>query len=169
MKTIMLLRHGKSDWYADYDLDIDRPLAKRGRNDANRMGRFLDSTNMIPDVVLTSPAVRAVTTVERAAAAGAWQVAEWRIVDSLYHGGVRDLIAAMRDLDDAFQSVLLVGHEPTWSEATSTLIGGGDVRFPTAALAQLSIESDRWADVGSDSCEMVSFTPPRLLKRLGWS
>ena len=73
MKTLILFRHGKSDWNTDYAADHDRPLAKRGRNAAATMGAMLARIEQVSDRVLTSSAVRARETVELAAEAGGWK------------------------------------------------------------------------------------------------
>ena len=76
MKTLFLYRHGKSDWDADYYGDYNRPLAKRGKKAADLMGRFLQATRQVPDVIISSGALRAWTTVIRSIEAGAWNVAK---------------------------------------------------------------------------------------------
>jgi len=71
MKTVLLFRHGKSDWYADYDWDHNRPLAKRGRKAARAMGRWLAETGPLPESIVSSSAKRAQQTLKRARKAGA--------------------------------------------------------------------------------------------------
>ena len=78
MRSVVLFRHGKSDWDADYNVDHERPLAKRGIKAAKRMGKYLAELDEIPDIVITSTAVRAKTTVELAMKAGAWS-SEFRL------------------------------------------------------------------------------------------
>ena len=63
MKSIIFFRHGKSDWYADYDVDHNRPLAKRGIKAAKKMGIFLSELGQLPDIAVSSTAIRAKTTV----------------------------------------------------------------------------------------------------------
>ena len=84
MKTLLLLRHGKSDWSAGVS-DADRPLAKRGRKAARAIGEFLSRAGAVPDVVVSSPARRAVETAELVAAAGRWPCTV-RASDMLYQG-----------------------------------------------------------------------------------
>ena len=72
MKSIILFRHGKSDWNANYDGDHNRPLARRGIKATKNMGRFLAERNQIPDLVISSTAVRARTSAELAMEAGNW-------------------------------------------------------------------------------------------------
>jgi len=84
-KQLMLLRHGKSDWSADYQLDLDRPLAKRGKKAARAVGMFLDKTGQTPELILQSPARRASQTLAHAIEAGGWSCS-CRVMHALYEG-----------------------------------------------------------------------------------
>ena len=166
MKTLFLLRHGKSDWSADYAADADRPLKGRGRKAAKQMGRFLAHTDQRPDAVVTSPAVRAHDTARRCAEAGDFSGHPFEIDRELYFGGTGPLLAALQRQPGAHESVMLVGHEPVWSAACAAFMGGGDVRFVTAALARIDFEADHWADIRFGAGELAWFLPPRLLRDL---
>lgn len=162
MKTLLFLRHGKSDWDADFSIDHERPLAKRGRKAAETMGRFIATSGAVPDCIVTSTAVRARTTVEIAKEAGGWD-AETRETKALYMASPADLLVQIRAEDDDADVLLLVGHEPTWSSAVSRLIGGGAVRFPTAALARVDLDVRRWQDVEFGRGELIWLVPPKAL------
>ena len=166
MKTLLLLRHGKSDWSADYDADADRPLKGRGKKAAKRMGAFLAATDQRPDRLVTSPAVRAHDTARRVAEAGGFADREVAVDPALYFGGVEPLLAALHRQPETAQAVMLAGHEPVWSAACAAFCGGGDVRFVTAAVARIDFEADRWRDVRFGGGELVWFLPPRLLDGL---
>ncbi len=166
MKTILLFRHGKSDWGADGATDEDRPLARRGRKAAASMGALLRRLDQVPDRVLTSPAVRARDTVERAARAGRWSC-PIEVVPAFYGGGPADVLQRVREEADETSSLLLTGHEPTWSQLASELIGGGTVRFPTAALFRADFEGESWTSVAPGRGSLVWFLVPRLVKAAG--
>lgn len=163
MKTVLFFRHGKSDWDADYGADHERPLAKRGRKAAAAMGRFLAQAGPLPDRILTSSAVRARETLDRAMRAGGWDDRPVRVTRSLYGADPGDLLGEVRKERDDARTLLLVGHEPTWSEAVSEAIGGGRLRFPTAALARVDFPADHWADVSFGTGELVWFVIPKIL------
>ena len=116
MKTLVFFRHGKSDWAAPFDRDHDRPLAKRGRKAAQVMGRFLASSGQAPDSIVTSTAVRARDTVRVASRAGGWS-APIRETLELYGAGPETILSLIRTEPDTAESLLLAGHEPTWSHA----------------------------------------------------
>ncbi|MEM9996219.1 MAG: histidine phosphatase family protein [Bacteroidota bacterium] len=165
MKTLYLLRHGKSDWDAPFDRDFDRPLAKRGRKAADRMGAFFAQTGEPLGCAVSSPAVRARRTAERFIEAGVLSI-PLTLDERLYDGDYDELLDVVRDQSDAVNALLLAGHQPTWSDTASLLIGGGDVRFPTAALARINLHIDAWDDIEEDTGDLIWFVTPRLLKPL---
>jgi phosphohistidine phosphatase len=163
MRALLLLRHGKSDWHADYGGDDRaRPLNRRGEKTAKTMGRFLARAEQVPDAAITSPARRAQDTLRLAMHAGGWSCAVQTAAD-LYGGGVSGLIAEIQQEPTATEVLLAVGHEPTWSDAITAFIGGGAVRFPTAALARIDFDLDRWGDVGPGTGVLAWSVTPRLL------
>lgn len=161
MKTLILFRHGKSDWDADFDHDHERPINRRGRDSARTMGRFLERAGQVPDRVLSSSAVRARTTVELAAEAGDWGP-EIEIEDAIYGASVAGLLAILRRLPEDDGSVMLVGHEPAFSALAGQLIGSGSVRVPTAAMVRIDLEADSWPEVETGIGQLVWAVPPKL-------
>ncbi len=164
MKTLLLLRHGKSDWDADYGADHERPLAKRGVKAAKRIGRFLKEIDEVPDLVVSSTAVRAQTTAELASRAGEWKT-ELSATRDLYEASPAAIIDTLRQLPDRIGSVMLVGHEPTWSSSVSVLTGA-NCRFPTAAACRIDFERDRWADVSFGGGQLIWLVVPNSLPDL---
>lgn len=162
----MLLRHGKSDWNSNC-ADHDRTLAPRGEDAAERVGRLLAELGQVPDRVVSSTATRARDTAERAALAGKWAPSV-ELQSEFYGTGPDELLEWVRRVEEPAGSLLLVGHQPTWSMFTEGLIGGGNVRFPTAALARVDLHVQRWADVQFGCGELVWFQIPRVLKGIGW-
>lgn len=161
MAELILLRHAKSNWEADYSRDERRPLSSRGRHAAVAMGKVLAATGNAPDFVLTSPAMRAHSTAEMAAAAGGWK-ATVHVVDELYGGGASSVLSALRTVPAPCTRVLVVGHQPTWSETVRILIGGGDIAMPTAAAAGLEVLVGSWEAIGPGTCRLRWLLPPRL-------
>ena len=166
MKTIILFRHGKSDWDASHDDDHDRPLAPRGRKAAIRMGQLLAKLKQVPDKAISSSALRAGDTVRLAVEAGCWDCPV-EIAPEFYGASVEEVIARVRKEDDARGSLLLAGHEPTWSETASALIDGGTLRFPTAAMARIDLIVECWAEVRPGCGMLVWFLIPRLFAHAG--
>lgn len=167
MKTLLFLRHGKSDRDTDYGHDHERPLKKRGRKAARTMGRFLTKTDQAPDSVIVSAAVRAQETLAMALDAGGW-ACPVRTTEALYEATPLDVRREIQAEAEATERLLLVGHEPTWSETVGRLIGASPeaaarVRIPTAALARVDVDVERWEEVDFGKGELVWLLPPRLL------
>lgn len=162
MKTLLLLRHGKSDWAEDTGDDLSRPLAKRGERAARLMGELLAHTGRVPDCAITSPAVRARSTLALAMEAGGWQCPT-EVNEALYGKGPQQILQEIRRQPDGVATVLLVGHEPIWSETLRLLVGGGRHRVPTGALVGLDVHVDDWAQVRPGDGELVFLLPPRMV------
>ncbi|NND71486.1 MAG: histidine phosphatase family protein [Rhodothermales bacterium] len=162
MKTLYLLRHGKSDWDADYQGDHERPLASRGVKAARRVGKFMAIIDAVPELVLTSTAVRARTTFEAAQSKGNWSC-ESRLVPDIYESNPQSILYMLAESGETADSVMLVGHEPTWS-GTVRVLTGGRVRFPTACVARIDLMINSWAEIQPASGELQWLLPPRLLK-----
>jgi len=143
MKTVFLLRHAKSKQDPEYATDFERPLAKRGKQDAERVGVWMAEQDLVPDLVISSPAKRARQTTEHCAGAAGYQ-GEIRYDKTLYCNGEDAYLVALEQLDESIQSVLLVGHNPDLSIVVEALSGEYN-RMPTAALARIDLANARWS------------------------
>jgi phosphohistidine phosphatase len=160
---LLIMRHAKSDWGVGPADDRERPLAKRGVKAARRMGRFMTAVGAAPEIVLSSPAVRARTTAEAAAQAGHWK-ADVEIVPAFYGGVWADVVDGVLGAASSAERILVVGHEPTWSNLVSVLTGGGNVAMPTAALACVDVIGTSWSRLGPNCGELRWHVTPRMLK-----
>jgi len=142
MKTLLLLRHAKSSWKHPELADHDRPLNKRGKADAPRVGEWLRRQGLTPGLIISSTAERARKTAERVAEASGYE-GEVQLEESLYMGDPEDYLEALRDVPDRYQRVLVVGHNPGLEMFLDDLTGGDEL-MPTAALAQISLPIERW-------------------------
>ncbi|MEM7049945.1 MAG: histidine phosphatase family protein [Acidobacteriota bacterium] len=164
-RTLLLLRHGKSDWTVQHDDDRQRPLNPRGRRAALTIGRFLAAAGPLPDLAIASPAERARRTLELAASAGAWN-RPVAVAEEIYSESVEGLLEHwLPGFDDSLRRVLLVGHQPTFSELLRRLVGGGDFRFPTAALARIDLPLESWAEPAAGRGELRWLVTPKILQR----
>ncbi len=161
MVQLLVMRHAKSDWNASFDDDHERPLAPRGVAAAGLMGRFLTASGHVPDLVVTSTAVRAMTTVELAAEAGGWTCTISSTPD--FYGAEPDAILDRLAGEGAAPRILVAGHEPTWSALVAVLAGGGRVRMPTAAIACIDFSASSWSAVRPGSGRLCWLVTPKLL------
>ena len=160
---LLVMRHAKSDWGGATSGDHDRPLNARGVKAARLMGRFLTEAGTVPDLIISSTAVRALTTAELAADAGGWSCALSRRPE-MYASDPETVLGILQDVDPAVDRLLITGHEPTWSVLVSRLIGGGRIRMPTAAVACLDLPNGSWADLPGAVCELRWLVTPKMLK-----
>jgi len=170
MKTLYLLRHAKSSWGDSALADHDRPLNDCGKNAAHRIGAFLREGGHIPDLVLCSTAARTRQTLSTL-------VDEWDVEPAidwdgdLYLTGPHQMLDLLRAVPDTVESVLMIGHNPGTAILADVLCGDGDevglnhmrTKFPTAGLAIIELQVDRWEDTQSDCGHLQSFTRPREL------
>lgn len=159
MPELLLMRHAKSDWNASSGDDRARPLNDRGRRSAAAMGRLLRLTKWTPDAAITSPAVRARSTLEIAVDSGGWDTTV-AVDDRLYHGGPDTVLAAVKDHAGGSSRLMIVGHEPTWSMLVSDLTGGS-VRMVTGAV--VALEVPEWPSLRLGSGRLLWMSVPRML------
>ncbi len=152
------MRHAKSDWEAGYESDHERPLNKRGVRSARVMGRLLADEGLVPDVAISSTAVRARNTAELAIEAGSWET-ELRLDRSLYESGPEGVLATGASASDAGR-LMLVGHQPTWSMLVAGLTGERIV-MKTATVAVVEVEVGSWDDLPTATGSLTRVLGPR--------
>ena len=146
MKTLLVLRHAKSSWRDPALDDHDRPLNKRGQQDAPRMGELVREHRLTPDVIISSDAVRARLTAE-AVAERARYASEILLDPRLYIASPAGILAVLRTVRETNAgTVMIVGHNPGLEELVERLTGEQH-DLPTAALVQIVLPIDRWRDL----------------------
>lgn len=160
MKTLWLIRHAKSSWDAPGLPDRDRPLADRGRRDVAKMGSRLAKRGVKPDLILSSPAIRALATAQAIAKALDCKAKGIIENDRLYAGEADDLLDVIQRLDDTLARVMLVGHNPELSELAHHF-SAEITHLPTCAIAQFSFEVKSWSAVGKAKPAQVLLSYPK--------
>jgi phosphohistidine phosphatase len=146
MKTLLVQRHAKSCW-KDGDLaDIERPLNRRGREDAPRMALFLRARGLVPDLILCSTAKRARQTARREVDAGQFTCRvepDRQIYDA---DEPQELLAVLRAVPGDLSRIMLIGHNPCLEEFVEALTAE-PAALPTAAVAQIELDIAAWSDL----------------------
>ncbi|MBD0370203.1 MAG: histidine phosphatase family protein [Pyrinomonadaceae bacterium] len=163
MKTLLLLRHAKSSWKEPELRDFDRPLNKRGEKAAPLMGKFMKERKLKPDLIISSPAVRARRTAALVVERAELQ-AELRYDERIYEADVEALLKVVSQIDDGAETVLLVGHNPGFQELLKFLTGE-EHEFPTAALALISLKLDKWSGVQQNTGRLKWLVTPKSLEK----
>ena len=161
MKELLIMRHAKSSWDPKYRTDFERPLNKRGRKAAPRMGEFLADRDLLPDLIVSSPAERAKQTAELLMEASDYD-GESHLDHGIYHAYSGDLLMVVQALPNEVERVMLVGHNPGFEMLVEQLCGGA-VRMPTAAIAYVVLPTVSWADVDTETGELQWLVTPKLL------
>jgi phosphohistidine phosphatase len=142
MKTLLIMRHAKSSWEESEMHDHDRPLNKRGKLNAPRMGRLLREQDLVPELILTSSARRARDTAEAVADQSGYE-GDIKVVEELYAAPPEAYLEALAAIDDHYERVLVIGHNPGLEELLEVLTGEREA-LPTAAIAWVDLSIQSW-------------------------
>src|SRR5688500_17203891 len=159
-KRLLVLRHAKSSWDDAVSDDWERPLTDRGVRDATRVGHLLRRLSLVPDLIITSDAVRAHATARGVADASGY-TGKVVLSASLYHAKPDTMIEVLRAVPAAGASaIMIVAHNPGLEELVAQLTGQS-IGMPTAALVHLSVPVAQWSDLeGSARATMIDMWRP---------
>jgi phosphohistidine phosphatase len=162
MKTIILVRHAKSSW-SDLRLDdFDRPLNKRGKRNAPFMGQKLKEKQIMPDIILSSPAKRARKTAIAIAKAIDFPKKKIIFDDNMYHSDAMYLFELVKNQDDGNQTIMLFGHNPDFNDLADILLKQNPVyNIPTTGIYCIKFDVDSWEKVQQGNGEAVFFDYPK--------
>jgi len=160
MKTLFLVRHAKSSRDDPTLPDKERPLNDRGRRDAPRMGERLAKRDVKPDLILSSPAVRALATAQIVAKKLDYAIKDIVVDERLYGADPNDRLDVIRELGEKPKRVMLFGHNPEFAELAHRL-STEIAEMPTCAVAEFKFDTKSWSDVGTREPAKVKLYTPR--------
>ncbi len=160
MKTLYLVRHAKSSWGDPALPDRDRPINERGLRDVATMGKRLAQRGVSPDVMLSSPATRALTTAEHLAKALGIKRKDIVVIERLYAAPAKEVLGVIQGLDDAPKRVMLVAHNPGLTELAQHF-ASEIADMPTCAIAEFRFAAPSWAGIGQAEPAYVVFDHPK--------
>ena len=149
MKTLYLLRHAKSSWDDPSLKDFDRPLNGRGLKAAPRIGAYMRKEKIRPDVIVSSPALRAQLTASMVSEA-AGLTSPVQFDERIYEASAQKLFEIVAGFEDEVKTAMMVGHNPGFEELLEALTGEA-ARMPTAALACIEFKLEKWSDIAAES------------------
>jgi phosphohistidine phosphatase len=170
-KRLILLRHAKSAWDNPSTADFERPLSNRGRKAAPVVGAYLGRHGLVPGLVLTSSAKRAVETLDLLSAG--WQTKpSVRKLKTLYLAMPREMLRRVQTVGKEPDCVMLVGHNPGIADLANWLCSQGKAeqraslarKFPTGAVAVIEFDVDDWAEVDAETGTLVAFVTPKQIE-----
>lgn len=162
MKKIYIIRHAKSSW-KDLNLDdFERPLNKRGQKDAPFMAKTLKKKGVKPDLIISSPAVRAKTTAKIIAQEVGYKK-PILYIKKIYEAEVQDLYDVVRNIDEKYKTVFMIGHNPGLNMFVESLVGFHE-NIPTCGIVELEIDCKKSKDISASCSEFRYFDYPKRYK-----
>jgi phosphohistidine phosphatase len=161
MKTLILVRHAKSSWEDKNSTDYERTLSNRGKKDAPFMAGILKDKNVKIDLILSSPAIRALTTAK--IFAKELGISEKEIVadKNIYEAGRKDLLKILLEIDDSVNHLMLFGHNPGLTYLSNYLCNFETDNIPTCGIVCMQLDFDSWKYLGNKTCSLKFFEYPK--------
>lgn len=157
MKELFLVRHAKSSWKDASLEDIQRPLSDRGKRDAPLMSGLLLKLNLVPDLIYTSPALRAFSTAKIFAAEFNMPKKKIIIDENIYHANAPDLLQLISELPDTADRIFMIGHNPELTELCNIMSAQSTEDLRTCSILGMKFDIERWNEIsgkkGTVFCE----------------
>lgn len=163
MKTLTIVRHGKSDW-SNYELaDYDRPLKARGFNDAYQMALRFKESGSLPQVFITSPANRALYTSIIFSRVLFNDFDNIKINDDLYLASPRTILTTVREVSNSYDHIAVFGHNPGVTSFANDFISDYIDNIPTSGFVRLDFDISDWNLIKADTLKNYVFDYPKRL------
>ena len=160
-KRLVLIRHAKSSWTNPQLRDFDRPLNKRGKENAPEMGRRLAHRSLMPDRLISSPAKRAISTAEIIAQAIGFPSDQISPIHQAYEAGAPELLSVLRKLDDGDEIVVLVGHNPALTDLINITCGYSLDNLPTCGVFCADFDIASWGQIDGHTGKLAFVDFPK--------
>ncbi|MDK9693045.1 MAG: histidine phosphatase family protein [Sulfurimonas sp.] len=161
MKKLYIIRHAKSSWKDEALNDFDRPLNKRGKQNAPFMGKRVKERGITPDIIVSSPAMRAKTTAKMIAKEVNYSK-DILFNQDIYESSPSRLHEILTNIDNNCGILFLVGHNPSLN-----MLAGYYVDFsqniPTCGVVEIEFDCDKWADISAKNAKFISFDYPKKI------
>lgn len=164
MKTLYILRHGKSSWEFEELSDHDRPLNKRGRSDAPLMGQELAVRGVQPGLIISSPAVRALSTATLVGRELGYDADDIVVDERVYGAGKEDLLVVVQEAPAEVDHLMLVGHNEAITDFANMLAPEHIARLPTTGIVALEFKCESWYDISKQNGTTLFYDFPKNYK-----
>jgi phosphohistidine phosphatase len=161
MKYLLLMRHAKSAWDIPGQSDFDRTLNERGKKDAPEMGKRIRKKEFTPQLIVSSPAKRALKTAREVAKELDYDEKNIQQETEIYEADIDDLMHVIRSFDDTADNVLMVGHNPSFTGMVGTLTNTFIENMPTAGIALIRFDIQSWKQVSKHTGTLEWFDYPK--------
>lgn len=163
MKHLLLVRHGKSDWANHHISDFERPLNARGLRNAPEMASRILNRNQVPELIVSSSALRALTTARHFAQVWDKPVEQIKQERAIYEANVKTLLQIVNQLDNKYQRVAMFGHNPGFTDFANYLADADIHNIPTCGTVLIEFSVDDWAQVSHHTGSLLKFDYPKSL------
>jgi phosphohistidine phosphatase len=161
MKTIIFIRHAKSDWSNLFVRDFDRGLNERGMRDAPIMGEVLAKKNLRPERIISSPALRAKLTATTIASYLPYPENQIIYDPTLYGGDITSVVELIASTPQNIHTLILVGHNPELTECVNYFCKSEIENVPTCGVVAMQLKDDDWNSIGKESAQLLYFEKPK--------
>jgi phosphohistidine phosphatase len=144
MKTLYIIRHGKSSWDDEGLQDFDRPLNERGYSNAQEMAKRLDKKKLLPEIIVTSTANRALSTARIFSEILNVEDHKIYLTEELYLASVNQIMDVIYRIDDQYHSAMIFGHNPGFTELANHLSSLSISNLPTAGIVMINFDVEKW-------------------------
>jgi len=159
MKKLYLIRHAKSSWKDEKLNDFDRPLNKRGKQNAPLMGSRLRDKKIMPDIILSSPALRAKTTAELISKTVNYPK-DIIFIDEIYESTPAKLHQILTHVDDKNSTLFLFGHNPELNALLERYVNFTE-NLVTCGMVEIEFSCDKWVDITAHNAKFISYDYPK--------
>ncbi|MEO8146584.1 MAG: histidine phosphatase family protein [Bacteroidia bacterium] len=164
MKTLVLIRHSKSSYFTDEHNDIDRPLNERGYKDAEMMCDVLKKEKLKIGKIISSPAVRAISTALIFAHGLKVNYENVAINKLLYQCGKEKILEVIKAQEDELNQMMIVGHNPDFEELLRYLVKEKIEKYPTTGIALVTFNVTKWNDINHQKGKLIKLLLPEQFR-----
>lgn len=165
MKNLYLIRHAKSSWDDAKVTDLDRPLNEKGHQDAKLMAEFLYSQSIAPDLLVSSPANRAISTCQYFASVFDYNIANIQQNTAIYEAIPNDLYRIIQQLDNIHNTVLFFGHNPSISYFLDEYINDYIPEVAACGIVHFEMHDQNWKNFSPEKAKFVALWEPNTISK----
>lgn len=160
-RTLILIRHGKSDWANAQLSDFDRPLNARGDKNAPEMAARMLTKKQIPELILSSPALRAASTAKHFTKVWKKNPEEIQFEADIYEANTTNLLNIVNSVNNDYNKVALFGHNPGLTDFANYLSDGNIYNIPTSGVVFIEFDTNSWSEISYHTGRLIDFDYPK--------
>lgn len=161
MKTLIIVRHGSFDHTDPQIADVDRPLNRKGRSQVSKIAARFSSLQIKPDLLVSSPAKRAMETAEIFAGKAGVSSDAIQVEEDVFEAERSEILRVVHRLDDAAQTVILVGHHPGVTELLQHLVDSDVEKIGVSSVAVVELSAESWQTVSFKQGQLIEYIEPK--------